>query len=348
MSSSARSDAVVWRCLGALYAAGGLLGFVSIVVGLRPDAHAGWIAATSGAAIVFGAAYVVLAERLPSLLIGPMLAAGILLISVSVLAQGAGVGGYVLFYGWVGIVCCNFLPRRHAFLQLSLIASVYATILVIEPVEAPITEWLMVVGSLMATWSVINLLRRRIDSLLQQLADLSAQDPLTGLLNRRGLDDALATELDRHRRTGLPLAVIAADLDWFKRLNDEHGHAAGDDMLRRFGELLRDTRPSDVAARVGGEEFVLLAPDTGVESALLLAEQLREATASALGTDGRPQTASFGVAVLPHHADDTEALLHAADRALYAAKAAGRDRVAAAPQRPGVSDPPAPPLLRVA
>jgi diguanylate cyclase (GGDEF)-like protein len=330
MSPAARNDAVVWRCLGALYVAGGLLGFVSIAVGLRHGAHAGWIATTSGLAMLFGAGYVALARRLPAVLIGPMLAAGTALISVSILAQGSGVGGYVLFYGWVGIVCCNFLTRRHAFVQLALIAAVYAGILAAEPVDAPITEWLMVVGSLLATWSVINLLRRRIDSLVAQLADASRRDPLTGLLNRRGLHEAMERELCRHRRSGEPLALIAADLDFFKRLNDEHGHAAGDEHLARFGQLLMEVRGTDAAARIGGEEFVVLAPGTDLEGALTIAERLRAATADGLCDGVECQTASFGVAVMPDHASDSEALLRAADAALYEAKAGGRNRVVAA------------------
>ena len=321
---------VVWRSLGSLYVAGGLLGFASIVGGLRDGAHAEWIATTSAIAVVSGALFVSLARRLPAALLAAMLVAGTLLISTSVLAQGSGTGGYVLFYVWVGIVACNFLSRTQAFVQLAVIASIYAGILAADPGDAPVTEWLMVVGSLLVTWSVINILRRRVDALVAELAQASLADPLTGLLNRRGLQQRMGEQLSRLRRTGEPLALVAVDLDSFKALNDEHGHAHGDAILARFAGVLESMmRGADVAARVGGDEFVILAPDTDLDGALTLAERLRTAAASELSTHARAQTASFGVAVVSDHTADGNALLLAADRALYAAKDGGRNRVVA-------------------
>lgn len=137
-------------------------------------------------------------------------------------------------------------------------------------------------------------------------------------------------------RSHRPLAFVLLDIDYFKRLNDTWGHDAGDRALAAVGEALRShLRDSDLAARSGGEEFAVLLPDTPVEGALRVAEELRRAIAEIdLGLERTTMTASFGVAVLGLHADDAHALMQAADRALYAAKRSGRDRVEVAEAQP--------------
>jgi diguanylate cyclase (GGDEF)-like protein len=166
----------------------------------------------------------------------------------------------------------------------------------------------------------------------RHLRELTLTDPLTGLANRRRLDAFMQSELLRARRGGAPLAAVMADLDHFKRINDSHGHAFGDEMLRRFASLLRDgVRQGDLAARLGGEEFVVVLPMTDLAGALRCAEQLRCGIA-AMRPPGltEPLTASFGVA--QHRAGDSiDELLRHADRALYAAKRGGRNRVVADP-----------------
>jgi diguanylate cyclase (GGDEF)-like protein len=125
------------------------------------------------------------------------------------------------------------------------------------------------------------------------------------------------------------LAAIAFDLDRFKTINDRYGHEVGDSALSVVGECLREhLRDSDFAARIGGEEFLILAPDTDIEGARVLAEKLRDALARETVTQLlEPVTASFGVAVMPFHATSTDALLRRADRACYLAKERGRNRV---------------------
>jgi diguanylate cyclase (GGDEF)-like protein len=156
-------------------------------------------------------------------------------------------------------------------------------------------------------------------------------DALTGVGNRRKLDQALVIEASRVAREGGALSAIMADLDHFKRVNDDHGHATGDRVLAAFGALLRSmTRKTDVVARYGGEEFTVLLPHTRLEHAAAKAEGLRKALA-ALRFDppGLAVTSSFGAAeLMPGEAGD--AMLARADRALYEAKAAGRDRVVCA------------------
>jgi diguanylate cyclase (GGDEF)-like protein len=155
-------------------------------------------------------------------------------------------------------------------------------------------------------------------------------DSLTGMPNRRQCESALANELSRAKRFGNPLAFVLADLDGFKRVNDEHGHLAGDRVLREFGAILREhLRESDVAARWGGEEFALVLPQTDEHGASVLVERLRTVLEHrAIRVEGRTiaVTASFGAAIFPEE-QTAERLIAAADEALYAAKRGGKNRL---------------------
>ncbi len=156
-------------------------------------------------------------------------------------------------------------------------------------------------------------------------------DPLTGLANRRRFLDQLATEAKRRSRSGRPVALITADLDDFKLVNDQHGHQSGDEVLRGFAEVLRMTlREIDVPARLGGEEFAILLPETDAPGAAVVADRLRERIASLVidTSDGErlSVTASFGVASCPP-LERVEDLPAAADEALYEAKTGGKNRV---------------------
>jgi diguanylate cyclase (GGDEF)-like protein len=156
----------------------------------------------------------------------------------------------------------------------------------------------------------------------------AATDSLTGLPNRRAVQDALKRTIAQAGRTLSPMAVLLLDLDHFKQINDTFGHDRGDAVLAAVGDVLsRSLRTSDFVGRNGGEEFIALLPGTGVEGALEAAEKLRDAIerVTVPGID-RPVTASVGAAVYPHTAADAESLLRLADRALYAAKANGRNR----------------------
>lgn len=168
---------------------------------------------------------------------------------------------------------------------------------------------------------------RELEEANARLAELAAFDALSGAANRRNFDQALSAEAHRSHRYGRPLAVILADIDRFKNVNDTHGHAAGDDVIRGLAATLAaNCRSSDLVARYGGEEFAVLLPETRAEQAVELAERLRHAIESAdYGNVGRI-TASFGVAELGADGSPTEVVANA-DRALYEAKAQGRNRV---------------------
>ncbi len=159
----------------------------------------------------------------------------------------------------------------------------------------------------------------------QRLQQMAHQDGLTGIANRRRLDDFLAQAWQQARSAAQPLALLAIDVDHFKHYNDSHGHLAGDELLKALARVLAEGLRSerDLLARFGGEEFLVVMPATRIGEAMQVAERLREqVSASALGT-----TISIGVASQVPDDDDASALIAAADQALYAAKAAGRNRV---------------------
>jgi two-component system cell cycle response regulator len=176
----------------------------------------------------------------------------------------------------------------------------------------------------------------RLRSSVQQTIELAVTDPLTGLSNRRYLDNHINTLFSRSMARGRPLSVLIADIDRFKQINDTYGHDAGDDILREFANRVRSTvRGADLACRFGGEEFVVVMPDTSPEVAAIVAERLRAVVETApflVKSSGQELnvTASFGISsrtpsiVTPGH------LMKQADLALYEAKNAGRNRVVAA------------------
>jgi diguanylate cyclase (GGDEF)-like protein len=180
----------------------------------------------------------------------------------------------------------------------------------------------------LASHAVVALDNARLHRIVERQALV---DGLTGLANRRQCEETLEDELARVERFGGPLAVVVADLDWFKDINDRHGHPAGDTVLREFAVLLEETvRDVDLAGRWGGEEFVLVLPGTDLTGGAQLAERIRAALAgrTVLAVDGSPipVTASFGVAAIPPAKTASE-LFAAADTAMYQAKRAGKNRV---------------------
>lgn len=171
---------------------------------------------------------------------------------------------------------------------------------------------------------------------LEQIRQLATHDDLTGLLNRRAMLDRMQLEQRRSLRSGSPLLIAQLDIDHFKAVNDTHGHAAGDLVLQSFADTVRrNVRDTDVLARWGGEEFVLLLCDTPAADAVTLMERLRQAVQAMqvpVSQSGGPITVTVSIGLARHTpADPLAGTLERADRALYAAKAGGRNRVVPAP-----------------
>jgi diguanylate cyclase (GGDEF)-like protein/PAS domain S-box-containing protein len=172
-------------------------------------------------------------------------------------------------------------------------------------------------------------------ALQEALRFQNIRDPLTGLFNRRYLEESMERELHRMERRNKPAGVAMIDIDHFKAFNDTYGHEAGDAVLRAFGQFLREhLRKEDVACRYGGEEFCILFCESALENIIMLAEKLRSEIKQLVVQHGGEHlsaiTISIGVACYPAHANTVFELIGAADTALYQAKAAGRDRVVAA------------------
>ncbi len=170
----------------------------------------------------------------------------------------------------------------------------------------------------------------------ETLLDQSTRDPLTGLANRGAILGELQSRFDLSRRHGRPLSVLMCDLDHFKQINDTHGHGAGDLVLSAFGDLVRlNLRGTDLAGRIGGEEFLIVLPETEMDGAMFLAERLRTALAGtplAIASGPLKVTCSLGVAERNAADRDGGMLLGRADGSLYQAKRQGRNRVVSAPK----------------
>lgn len=213
------------------------------------------------------------------------------------------------------------------------------TVLAVEPIAAvnargmPYRRKVLIAAALTLALAagVAARLGRPLARMFGELSSQAETDSLTGIANRRIFDERLDEEIDRARRHKTHLALVLADLDDFKQVNDRHGHQAGDEVLRAAAEVFGGSlRELDLAARFGGEEFALILPGTTRAGARLVAEQVREALARVLvhAADGKPVrvTASFGVAEFPA-CNGIDALVAAADAALYSAKRAGKNRV---------------------
>ena len=176
---------------------------------------------------------------------------------------------------------------------------------------------------------------KELESTNARLKETSFKDEVTGLYNRRFFSLRLEEELSRYRRFNHPVSVVLLDLDGFKAVNDEFGHTVGDDTLRDVAQILmKHSRGINVVSRYGGDEFAVLLVETSKAGARLYADRIREVVAKYPFPHGKVVTASFGVASLPDdEAGTADDLFRAADEALYAAKRAGKNQVAATPSR---------------
>jgi len=223
----------------------------------------------------------------------------------------------------------NQVPPGRAGTRLLLVAAILLSALWVAVAlhaylswsEAPLAPvagaGLVLTGALAA---VVHRYQRRLQAVV-------ATDPLTGLANHRGFHNALEASLRRAKRAGRPLALAILDLDNFKAVNDRHGHARGDEALVEIAAKVRCcVREADLAARIGGEEFGLILPDTGIELAGTVVECVRTAIGE-VEVEGRTLSCSAGIAVFPDIANDAVSLLRFADDAMYSAKHRGKDRV---------------------
>ncbi|MEQ8479828.1 MAG: PleD family two-component system response regulator [Hoeflea sp.] len=229
--------------------------------------------------------------------------------------------------------------ERTRFIPVLMVAEQGEEDLVIRALDLGINDYLVrpLDPNELVARSITQIRRKRyadcLRASLTRSVEFAVTDSLTGLNNRRYLDTHLNTLVERSFKRARPLSVLITDIDHFKAINDVHGHEGGDDILREFARRIRGTvRGADLACRYGGEEFVVVMPDTTLETASQVAERLRDAVATApfrvSATGARAQvTTSVGVAMLEADDQDGASLLRRADQALYQAKTDGRNRV---------------------
>jgi diguanylate cyclase (GGDEF)-like protein/putative nucleotidyltransferase with HDIG domain len=319
---------LVAQVLGVLFAAGATLAALTVVLPHSARTNElGMIAIIANAYLVAATLYTQ-AARLPAWTLAITLAWGSTLITGVAYFSGESPSPLVFFYLWVFLYASYFFTVRQAAAQIVYVGLVYGALLFARaPLSAVSAWWLVGMGTLLVGAMVIMAMRARVELLIARLYDAARTDPLTKLSNRRGFRELLDLELERARRGGTAMAVLVGDLDNFKDVNDRSGHKVGDAALQRVATLLgAGKRKIDTVARIGGEQFALIAPDTDRDSAVVLAERLRRLLREEFASEHTPLTISFGVSVYPEHGETAAALLHAADQALYGAKQGGRDR----------------------
>jgi diguanylate cyclase (GGDEF)-like protein/putative nucleotidyltransferase with HDIG domain len=325
---------------GSLFlAAGALFALISV---LTPDSATNdeeLLLALAAVAAAMAAGLILVYDRLPIWAFHAGTVAGAALAGAAVYAWGSGSAYGPLPFLWVVLFAFYFFPLGAALVHMAAVAASYAIALAAEsPAGTQVDGWIATVGTLLAAGLLVAALRHLLAGTIASLTEASHRDPLTGLLNRRGFEDTFDLELERARRSNAPLSLIVGDLDLFKRINDTYGHPAGDAALERIAHTIQSAkRGFDSGARVGGEEFALLAPESDENGAYMLAERIRtEVDKTFAGANGH-LTISFGIATFPLHGQTADSLLRAADQALYAAKRLGRNRtVISSAEVPGI------------
>jgi diguanylate cyclase (GGDEF)-like protein len=275
-------------------------------------------------------------QRAPQWVYMVVVALGTALISLAIVSNGerhgGTAGGDEMYYLWVVLYAAYYLGRVSTAIQVALVAASYAVVLVVvNPGDVATSRWLSTVGLVVGSAVVVRLLSERIESLVASLRSAAHTDSLTGLANRLAFEDAYTREAARSARHGTGFALLLADLDRLKEINDRYGHAAGDEAICEVASVLRRTlRASDFAARIGGDEFAVLLAGSDAEGAKRLGDRLAHALCERSPAE-LPLGLSYGIAIPGEDGEALDDLMRSADDALYASKSAtgaGRERVA--------------------
>ena len=240
----------------------------------------------------------------------------------AVVAFADPIGPAPLYFIWPALTCGRYGSRRDARLMMVWFCLTFAAGLAFaHDAQVPVIMYASVV-------SIVGLVLAIQHRDTQELAEAASTDSLTHLLNRRAFSAAFTREVERSRSADLPLSLIVLDLDHFKQLNDGFGHAAGDDALRAFADILHEQSSSrDLVARIGGEEFAVVLFDTDLSGAHDVVDRIAWALRSWSRDAPMRLTTSAGIAMREPDTGSPSEMLVSADRALYAAKEAGRNRV---------------------
>jgi len=330
------------RILAYLFGFGGILLFLTLLLpgaaGRESDRLVLIVIASLMVAVFVLLAY----ERLPIWFLRAAPGIGTLLVALAIYYAGPDASAaYAMFMAWVVIAAALFLDTRLILAHGVLAVAAYFLVLSMREGTDNLDALrvTMTAGTMLVVAIVMGGIAGQLREVLRELEAAAGTDPLTGLLNRRALEESFEVELARAGRGKFGVGIVMLDLDGFKRFNDEHGHPAGDAALQRLAHVMTEaTRLVDHVGRVGGEEFAILAPESTTAGTLALAERLRRAVEVEFSGMGG-LTASCGVASYPDNGADRVTLVGAADRALYEAKELGRNRAIAASSRPGPRSP---------
>jgi diguanylate cyclase (GGDEF)-like protein len=329
------SPRLAGRAGAAMLLAGAALVLVTVLLPPPAEHSDGVIVAFGALAAVTGVA--LWQVRKPSEpLLGLAAAIGTVVITVTMWQAGlAGTGAEDnnIVYLWICLYCFYFFGLRHALAQLAFAGLAYGALLIAEaPADTVLTRWLTTMVTLLVAGLLIARLRSSLRDSVTELTRQARIDALTGAFNRTALSERAAVEFARAERQETPTSVIEVDVDRFKELNDNLGHPAGDEVLQRVAQALRDvTRRTDVVARVGGDEFVVLLPQTPGDEAAKIADRLRVAAQAELDALETGAALSVGIATAPGPPQlSFNELWAAADAAMYEAKRSGGDAVRAA------------------
>jgi diguanylate cyclase (GGDEF)-like protein len=313
------------RVIGVLYAAGAILVTASLFLPHPADSKDAGILALAALAGTVSVLLLTLARRLPAWLLQVTIALGSALISLCVYFAGQP-SAFVAMFIWVVLAAAFFFPGRRTAVQVAWLLATYAAALYSIPDTgySPLTRLLLTAIAFGTAAAVVSWLSESVNRRVEVSESRARTDPLTGIANRRWLDEELTRELAWARRHSASLCAAIIDLDDLKAFNDEHGHLAGDHLLvSAVAAWRRVVRPSDFIARVGGDEFMLLMPDCSAEAAVAVLDRVHGAT---------PENASCSAGLTPW--DEPESaleLFNRADAALYAAKHGGGDRTVLLP-----------------
>ncbi|HYH60405.1 MAG TPA: GGDEF domain-containing protein [Solirubrobacterales bacterium] len=325
------------RLLACLFGFGGVLLLVTMLLPGPAERDLEALAIVAGAAIAMALLLIVGFDSLPVWFLRWAPAVGTCLVAFAIYYAGPGASApYAMYMAWVVIAASLFLDTRlilaHGALAIGAYAFVLSRLEGSDGLDA--LRVTMTAGTVLVVALVMGGISGRLREVLRSLQAAARTDPLTGLLNRRALEEAFEMELSRAGRGKFSVGLVMLDLDGFKAFNDEYGHPAGDAALVRLSHALVDaTRAIDHVGRVGGEEFAVLAPESSTAGTLALAERLRRAVEIEFSGFGG-LTASCGVASYPNNGSDRSSLVAAADQALYEAKRRGRNCAVASEAKP--------------
>jgi diguanylate cyclase (GGDEF)-like protein len=328
--------ATMARVAGTLFLLGSALSVAGILLPHSPKAEVLGFWSIALATAVIAVPLLRYGHRLPEGAYQWVMLLGSLIVTLSLYFNGERLGGASagnqVLYIWIALYSGYYFSRRWMIAQLCAIAGLYAGVLVlIAPGPVALTRWLITAGMVSTAAVLVHVLSTRNGELLERLSTAARTDSLTSLVNRQGFDERLELELAKGRRTGRPTALIVADIDHFKAINDRFGHAAGDAALQVVAETAGGAaRLTDTVARMGGDEFAVILPDTDAEGAFAFAERVREEILAAQEASELPITMSLGIAESDVDGLTPAILTGSADKALYLAKSLGRNQVVAA------------------